>query len=347
MKRYFTSIVSLCAMVVLASSPAQARDQIRIVGSGTVYPFSTLAAEQFGQNGTFKTPIVEATGTGGGFKLFCEGTGENTPDINNASRRIKDSELEFCTKNGVTGVSEFIIGYDAIVLANKKGAPEFDLTKKQLFMALARELPDKDGKLVKNPYNTWKEVDATLPDLPIIVYGPSTVSGTRDTFADLVMDKGCERVEAFTKAVPDEKQRSNACKMIREDGKYIESGEDYNILIQKIVSDERALAVFGYSFYEQNMAKIQASRIEGIEPSLATVEASFYGIARRLYMYVKTQHVGTVPGIAEFVQEVVSDNAISQEGYLVSKGLLPLNRVERESMHKGAQDLIKKQAAKK
>ena len=341
MKNYFTSIATACATIVLASNPAAARDQIRIVGSGTVYPFSTLAAEQFGQNGTFKTPIVEATGTGGGFKLLCEGVGEDTADINNASRQIKDSEKALCVKNGVTDVREFTIGYDGIVIANKKGSPFFDLTKKQLFLALARELPGKDGKLVPNPNETWKQVDPTLPDLPIIVYGPGAVSGTRDTFVEMVMEKGCEKLEAFTKAFPDEKQRISACKVIREDGKYIEAGEDYNILVQKLMSDERALAMFGYGFYEQNMSKIQASSIEGLLPTLNSVQSGQYGIARKLYFYVKKQHVGQVPGIAEFVQEIVSDNSISDDGYLVSKGLLPLNQVDRKDMQDAAKALSK------
>lgn len=328
-------------MLALAGTPAHARDQIRIVGSGTVYPFTTLAAEQFGQNDEFKTPIVEATGTGGGFKLFCEGVGENTPDINNASRAIKDSEKALCASNGVTEVREFVIGFDGIVLANKRGSPKFNLTKKQLFMALARELPDKHGKLVPNPNSTWKQVDRVLPDLPIIVYGPGTVSGTRDTFVELVMEKGCEKVAAFTAAFKGNKERSNRCKLIREDGKYIEAGEDYNILVQKLMSDERAMALFGYGFYEQNMSKIQASRIEDIEPTLDTIKGGLYGISRELFIYVKAQHIGVVPGIAEFVQEIVSDNAISQEGYLVSKGLLPLTDVGREDMQSAAKALGK------
>jgi phosphate transport system substrate-binding protein len=345
MTYHFTPLARLftagCVLLALGIQGAQAREHVRVVGSGTVYPFTTLAAEQFGQNDEFKTPIVEATGTGGGFKLFCEGLGDNTPDINDASREIKDSEKELCKKNGVTDVREFTIGYDGIVIANKKGSPAFDLTKKQLFLGLAREVPDKNGKLITNPYTNWKQVDPTLPDVPIIMYGPGTVSGTRDTFVELVMEKGCEKVAAFTKAYPDSKERTNACKVIREDGKYIEAGEDYNILVQKLMSDERALALFGYGFYEQNMAKIQASRIEGITPTLSTVESGLYGIGRKLYLYVKAQHVGSVPGLAEFIQEIVSENAISDEGYLVSKGLLPLNTVDRQDMQAAADALAK------
>lgn len=227
----------MLGICVAGTSPALAREQIRIVGSSTVYPFVTIAAEQFGQNGVFKTPIVESTGTGGGIKLFCEGIGERTPDISNASRPMMDSERALCAKNGVTDIVEVTLGYDGIVVANKKNAKLFDLTKKQLFLALARELPGPDGKAIKNPHQTWKDVDGSLPDQIIKVYGPPPTSGTRDAFVELVMEEGCEGVPAFAELYPDAKERKKYCHLIREDGRYVESGEDDNVIVQKLSSD--------------------------------------------------------------------------------------------------------------
>jgi phosphate transport system substrate-binding protein len=327
MRRY----LGITCMLLAAASPAAARDQIRIVGSSTVYPFVTAAAEQFGQEGAFKTPIVESTGTGGGFKLFCEGTGKRTPDISNASRKITDSERELCAKNGVTEVVEVPIGYDGIVLASKKGGTVLNLTKRQLFLALARELPGEDGKtLRKNPYTSWKQVDATLPDWPIAVYGPPPTSGTRDAFVELVMEKGCGK--ELDLAIPDEKKRKKACHLIREDGRYIESGEDDNIIVQKLVSNQHAFGILGYSFYEENTDKIQANQVEQVLPSYETIESGSYSVSRSLFVYVKAQHVGATPGLAEFMRELTSSGAVGEDGYVTAKGLLPLNASERQTM---------------
>ena len=312
---------AVCAFV---SQPALARDQIRVVGSGTLYPFVTIAAEQFGQDGKFKTPLVESTGTGGGFKLFCEGTGEDKPDINNASRKIMASEKEACIKNGVIDPIEIQLGYDGIILANKKGAPHFNLTKKQIFMALARKLPDTTGALQPNSYQSWSDIDPALPNQPIKIYGPGTASGTRDAFTELVLEKGCAQFEAFTVVYPDEKTRKKTCQSIREDGKYVEMGEDPNIMVRKLMSDEQAFGIFGYSFYEQNLSKIQASKIEGISPDVETILSGQYGIARGLYVYIKRQHIGVVPGMVEFIRELTSGDAIGYDGYIADRGLIPL-----------------------
>jgi len=338
MTRFSIAFFALC----LLSQPALARDQLRIVGSGTVYPFAAIAAEHFGQAGTFKTPIVEATGTGGGFKFFCEGAGLDTPDITNASRKITASEQENCKKNGVTDIAEITLGYDGIILAGKKGAAKFTLTKKQIFTALARELPDKDGKLVKNTTQSWKDIDPALPATPIMVYGPGTVSGTRDTFAEMVMEKGCESFPEFAKAIPDEKARKKTCQAIREDGKYVETGEDYNVTVQKLAADDRALGIFGYSFYEQNPSKIQASSIDGVAPTVESIVSGKYGVSRGLYIYVKKQHIGTVPGVVEFVREFTGDGAIGEDGYVTEKGMIPLRDADR----KANQEAVKKLAAK-
>lgn len=325
-------ITAVGAAIAMIVQPAAARDQIRAVGSSTVYPFTTIAAEQFGQGGKFKTPIIESTGTGGGFKLFCEGLGEAKPDISDASREITPSEKELCAKNGVTDIAEIPLGYDGIVLASKKGAPVLNLTKKQLFAALARQLPGKDGKLAANPNQKWTDIDPKLPDSAIVVYGPPPTSGTRDSFVEMVMEKGCAAFPEFVSQYPDEKERKKACGLLREDGKYVDSGEDDNIIVQKLVSDDKAIGVFGYSYYAENMSKIEVHTIEGVAPNADTIQSGKYGIARKLYVYLKKQHVGQVPGLLEFINELTSDNAIGKDGYLVAKGLLPLHDTDRKAM---------------
>lgn len=308
------------------------RDRIRIVGSSTVYPFVTTAAEHFGEEGRFKTPIVESTGTGGGFKLLCEGSGEGTPDVSNASRRISESEVELCKKNGAGGMEEIQIGYDGIVLATRKGAPRAALTKKQIFLALAKQLPGADGKLAENPYTTWKEIDPSLPETEIAVYGPPPTSGTRDAFVELVMEKACAEFAAFKQAYPDDKARKKACHAVREDGVYVDSGEDDNVIIQKLQGNESALGIFGYSYYENNRARLQAATIDGVLPNYETVESGRYTVSRSMYVYVKREHLGHVPGLLEFVRELTSEGSIGEEGYNTAKGLLPLSASDREAM---------------
>jgi phosphate transport system substrate-binding protein len=323
------------AFVFTSAVAAEARDQIRAVGSSTVYPFTSAAAEQFGAEGKFKTPLVESTGTGGGFKLFCAGVGETHPDINNASRPITDSEKTLCKQNGVEKIVEVSIGYDGIVIANAKGAPTLDLTKKQLFMALARELPGKDGKLAANPNQKWSDIDAKLPAQTIEVYGPPPTSGTRDAFVELVMEEACKEFPEFATAIPDEKARKKACGVIREDGRYIDAGEDDNLIIQKLASNSNAVGIFGYSFLEENKAKVQGNKINGVAPTMENIENQSYKISRSLFVYVKGDHLGKIPGISEFINGMVSDAAIGPNGYLISKGLLPLH----------ANDLAKARAA--
>lgn len=318
------------AALVSAAHSAQARDQIRVVGSSTVYPFTTAAAEQFGQAGAFKTPIVESTGTGGGFKLFCGGVGESHPDINDASRPITDSEKELCRTNGVTQITEIPVGYDGIVVANAKGAPSLSLTRAQLFQALAKELPGKDGVLAANTYKKWSDIDPKLPAQAIEVYGPPPTSGTRDAFVELVMESACKEFPGFATKYADEKERKKACGLLREDGAYINSGEDDNMIIQKLVSNKNALGIFGYSFLDENRNKVQAATIDGVAPTMETIENASYKIARSLYIYVKGEHIGKVPGITEFANEMVSDAAIGSNGYLIAKGLLPLHEKDKK-----------------
>lgn len=328
----------LTSLMMALPFAAEAREQLRIVGSSTVFPFVTAAAEQFGRSGKFRTPIVESTGTGGGIKMFCEGVGDEYPDMANASRAIKSSEIELCAKHGVTKITELNIGYDGIVLANARTSDSYPLTRRALFLALAREVP-KNGKLVQNPYQRWNEIDTKLPDMPIVVYGPPPSSGTRDAFVELVMDEGCKLVPEIKALVPDEKIRKAHCHAMREDGAFIEAGEDDNLIVQKLVNNPAALGVFGYSFLESNAAQVKANSIDGVMPDYDAIESGSYHVARSLYVYVKGEHVGQVPGLAEFARELTSDAATGEDGYLIMKGLLPLNAADHAAMKKVAGEL--------
>lgn len=330
----FTTALSAFA----AHAADDTRDQIRIAGSSTVYPFVTAAAENFGKAGKFKTPIVESTGTGGGFKLFCSGADLNTTDINNASRKITTSEVELCGKNGVKNIAELTIGYDGIVLANAVKGPEIALSRKDIFLALARQVP-KDGKLVANPYTKWNEVNPKLPAQAIEVYGPPPTSGTRDAFVELVMEKGCDAFPEYQAAMPDDKARKDACKLIREDGKYIEAGEDDNLIIQKLQANPNALGIAGYSYLAENKSKVKGASIDGVKPDYKNIEDGSYAISRSLFIYVKGEHIGKVAGLAEFAKEVTSSGAIGEDGYLVQKGLLPLHKDELKKTQAAAAKL--------
>jgi phosphate transport system substrate-binding protein len=324
--------ISIVICALLGSLPAFAREQIRIVGSSTVYPFVTIAAEQFGMHGEYRTPIVEATGTGGGFKLFCSGVGDSYPDINNASRKITDSELEMCAKNGIHKPLELAIGFDGIVLANKKNAALFALTKQQIFQALARELPDESGDLRLNQFQKWSDIAPNLPKRPIVIYGPPPTSGTRDAFVELVMEDACKQFPAYVKAYPDEKIRKKKCGMMREDGAYIEAGEDDNLIVQKLLSNTDALGIVGFAFYEENRHKVQAAKVGGVVPTSKSIEDASYGISRSMYVYLKREHKSSVAGLGAFASELISEGAIGDEGYLSLNGLIPLRAERRHEM---------------
>jgi phosphate transport system substrate-binding protein len=318
--------------MLLLPNLAQAREQLRVVGSSTVFPFVAAAAEQFGRRGEFRTPIVEATGTGGGIKMFCEGIGTRYPDMVNASRTIKDSEVERCSKNGITEITELKIGYDGIVLANARQSPTFALTRRSLFLALAREVP-VDGTLVANSYQRWNEIDPELPDAPIEIYGPPPSSGTRDAFVELVMQEGCKLIPEYKSLIADESLRKAACSSMREDGRYIEAGEDDNLIVQKLLGNPAAIGVFGYSFLESNAALVKANPVDGVMPDYDAIESGQYHVARSLYVYAKNAHAETVPGLKEFAVELTSDAASGPDGYLVmKKGLLPLHPDDHERM---------------
>ncbi|QCQ21720.1 PstS family phosphate ABC transporter substrate-binding protein [Desulfoglaeba alkanexedens] len=340
-----TSLWVALALVLGLSLMAQAqssRDYISIVGSSTVYPFATVVAEQFGKTTPFKTPKIESTGSGGGFKLFCAGVGVEHPDITNASRRMKKSEFDQCQANGVKDIVEVKIGYDGIVVANSKSAEPFKLTRKDIFLALAKQVPDPKGSktLVPNPYKTWKDVNPALPAKKIEVLGPPPTSGTRDAFSELVMEAGAKSFDWIAAIRNEDKKRFKAiAHTIREDGAYIEAGENDNLIVQKLVANPDALGIFGFSFLDQNTDKIQGSFIEGVQPTFEAIASGEYPVSRPLFFYVKKAHVDTIPGIREYLAEFTSDKAWGPNGYLSEKGLIPMPDDERAKFAETAKEL--------
>ena len=337
-----TSTLALAATVAAASfatTAAHARDQINIVGSSTVFPFATAVAERFGKNTDFKTPVVESTGSGGGLKLFCSGVGANTPDITNASRRIKASEVELCGKNGINEIVEVKVGYDGIVLANSRASDVMKLSRKDIFTALAKDVP-VDGKLVPNPYTTWKQVNASLPDIKIEVLGPPPTSGTRDAFVELAMEGGCKKYDMIAAMKKSDSAGYKAvCHSIREDGAFVEAGENDNLIVQKLDANPSAFGIFGYSFLEQNSDKVQGSEIEGNLPTFELIAEGDYPVSRSLYFYVKKAHIGVIPGIEEYLAEFTSEDAVGEDGYLADKGLIPLTEDEAEEVNSAVANL--------
>lgn len=323
-----------------AADVASARDQIRIVGSSTVYPFTTAVAEQFGKSGGGKTPVVESTGTGGGFKLFCAGVGITHPDMTNASRAIKKGEFDDCQKNGVKDIVEIKVGIDGLTLAASKVGQDIKLTRKQIFQALAEMVPDKDGKLVANPNKNWSDIDATLPNIKIEVLGPPPTSGTRDSFHELFMEKGAEDFASLKDLkTADSKAFDKVWKSIRKDGAYVEAGENDNVIVQKLEGNKNSFGIFGYSFLEENLSKLKGVAIEGVIPDYDAISSGKYKGARPLFVYVKKQHVGVIPGMDKFVAEYVSDKAMSKDGYLARKGLVALPKEEAAKTAAAAKEL--------
>jgi phosphate transport system substrate-binding protein len=340
MGKILSGVAALTLATAVLSGAAFARDQIRIVGSSTVYPFTTAVAEQFGKAGAFKTPVVESTGTGGGVKLFCAGVGGDNPDVVNASRGIKKSEFEACAKAGVTDIVQLTIGYDGIALANAKGGPDLKLTRTQVFLALAKMVPGADGKLVANPYKSWNEIDASLPAEKIEVLGPPPTSGTRDAFLELFMDTGASGIDAMKDLKKaDAKAYETVWKTIREDGAYIDAGENDNLIVQKLEANPAAVGIFGYSYLEENMAQIKGAVIDGVAPTFEAIADGSYKGSRPLFVYFKKQHIGVVPGLQEFINEYASDKALGDDGYLAAKGLVPLPADKRAAAIKAAKAL--------
>ena len=344
MKKY---VLAGAIVMVTATTQAHAqsgRDQISIVGSSTVYPFATVVAERFGRSGGFKTPKVESTGSGGGLKLFCAGVGVEHPDIANASRRIKKSELERCANNGVADVTEVKIGYDGIVLANAKKTAPMPVTRKDIFLALAKDVPDPAGgeRLIPNPYQNWNEVNAALPAVRIEVLGPPPTSGTRDAFAELALEGGCQRFDWIKALAKSDKAKYKAtCHAVREDGRYVEAGENDNLIVQKLEANPQAFGVFGFSFLDQNADKVQGAPIDDVEPTFDNIANGTYPVSRPLYFYVKNAHVESIPGLKEYLTEFTSEKAWGPDGYLTDKGMIPMPEVERAKFQGNAKKLAK------
>jgi phosphate transport system substrate-binding protein len=334
------SLALAAVAVVTLAGTAEARDQIRIVGSSTVYPFTTTVAEQFGKTTNFKTPVIESTGTGGGFKLFCSGVGVGHPDMTNASRAIKKSEVENCAANGIKEITEVKVGYDGIVMANSKASPEMDVTEQHIFLALAKDIPDGKGGLKANDNMTWKDVDPSLPDVKIEVLGPPPTSGTRDAFAELALEGGCKTFDSIKAMKKSDGDKYKAvCHSIREDGAYVEAGENDVLIVRKLEANPNAFGVFGFSFLDQNLDKVQGSKIDGVAPTFETISSGDYPLSRSLFFYVKKAHVGVIPGMQEFLAEFTSDKAWGDEGYLTDKGLIPMPEEERKKFRSDAANL--------
>ena len=324
--------IFITAVAVIISSQAIARDQIKIVGSSTVYPYTTVVAERFGKQGKFKAPVVESTGTGGGFKSFCGGVGVQHPDMTGASRAIKKDEMELCIKNGVTEILELPIGNDGLTFAHSIKAKDANFTKAQLWKAIAHDVV-VDGKLVKNPYKNWKEIDKSLPDLKIEILVAPPTSGTRDAWDDLIMGKGCD--EAFKK-LADKKN----CTKYRADAAVIEAGENDTLIVQKINSTPNAFGYFGYSYLIANKDKIKAAKIDGIAPTIDGIQKYTYPVARPLFLYAKKAHANVIPGFKEFLTEYTGKTAVGSTGYLYKVGLVPNAKETEEKVRDIATKLI-------
>ncbi|MDP5306563.1 substrate-binding domain-containing protein [Paracoccus spongiarum] len=327
--------VSALAVIAASATAAAARDQIRIVGSSTVFPYTQAVAEEFANQTGAPAPIVESTGTGGGMQIFCEGIGENTPDITGASRSMKKSEFDLCVQNGVTDISEALIGYDGLSLAvSRANELDWNLTLGQVFLALAAEVP-QDGAMVPNPYRKWSEIDSALPDTDIVVLGPPPTSGTRDAFVELAMHAGCESIDevtAIAEASGNEDWVDENCSRMRTDGPFIEAGENDNLIVQRLNSDPNALGIFGYSFLFENKDTLKDVKLNGVEAGMETIASGDYPLSRPLYFYVKNAHRGVIPNLQEFVEEYMSENALAPGGYLEERGLVALPDDERGAL---------------
>lgn len=322
---------------------AHARDQIQVVGSSTVFPYSQAAAEQYANETGATAPVVESTGTGGGMKIFCGGVGTGHPDVTGASRAMKASEYELCASNGVTDITEVLLGYDGLSMAVSRSGKQLDLTKAQLFQALAAKV-EVDGKIVDNPYKKWNEIDSSLPDTEITVMGPPPTSGTRDAWVELVMEEGCEEFAAIDALEKDAKKE--VCQRMRTDGPFIEAGENDNLIVQRLESDPNAYGIFGYSFLYENQDKLQAVKIEGVVPEEHTIADGSYGISRPIFFYIKNAHRGVIPGLNEFIAEYTSDDAMGTGGYLSERGLIVLSDARRAEVQKAAKDAVNMVAPK-
>lgn len=318
MKRFLNKAIFALALLLVGTGMAHARDQVKISGSSTVFPFSSYVAEELGATTKFAAPVVESTGSGGGHKLFGAGVGVGTPDIANSSRRMKDSEFENAAKNGVTDITEAKIGFDGIAVAQNKDNAPMSITLEELATAVAADIM-VDGALVPNPYKMWNEINPELPARKIVFYGPPTSSGTRDAFEEMVVEKIFGKKEGYEKGYH----------AIRQDSAYVPAGENDNLIVQKLAKDKDALGIFGYSFLEENADSIQGAAINGVTPNPESVASGQYPISRSLFFYVKNAHYDAVPGLKEYVELFMSEKMIGKDGLLKSIGLIPLPDDER------------------
>jgi len=334
MNRFMLS-TAVVALAMTGHAFAQTRDQIKIVGSSTVFPYTQAVSEEYSNKSGKPAPVVESTGTGGGFKVFCGGVGPAFPDITGASRAIKESEIKLCADNGVTDVSEALIGYDGLSIAHSRSAPEMDLTEEQIFKALAAELPDGKGGFVANPNRKWSDIDASLPAIDIVAFGPPPTSGTRDAFVELVMHDGCSGLPGMADLKKADGDKWNeVCSRMRQDGPFVEAGENDNLIVQRLESDANAVGIFGYSFLYENSDKLKAVKVNGVEPDFDTIADGSYPVARPLFFYVKNAHRDVIPGMKEFIEEYMSDAALGPDGYLAERGLTPLSDDKRAEVQK-------------
>jgi len=328
--------------VLLSISSAFAQDSIHIVGSSTVYPFSKRVFDRLGLDQGGLHAKIEATGTGGGFQMFCGGGDQGRPNITNASRQIKKSEYEMCLENGVSRVVEIKIGYDGIVLATAKRPEPLNLTRRDIFLALAAKVPAADGSetAVANPHKTWKDVNSSLPDQAIMVFGPPPTSGTRDAFEELAMEEGCKEfkwVGALKKK--DKMQYHEICRSIRQDGAYVDAGEDDKLIVRQVSENREALGIFGFSFLAQNAAILDGALLEGVSPTFGNISSGAYSLSRPLFLYVNAAYVDLVPGINEYLHEFTAEATWGADGYLAAIGLIPLTEQEQRQYRQIAKDL--------
>ncbi|RVH01342.1 substrate-binding domain-containing protein [Sinorhizobium meliloti] len=342
MKKYLGSC-ALVAIMLGTAGVAVARDQVKVVGSSTVFPYSQAVAEEFANKSGKTAPVVESTGTGGGFKAFCGGVGEDFADVTGASRAIKESEVKLCADNGVTDITEAMIGYDGLSIAvSRSNETNWDLTEEQIFKALAAELPDGKGGFVANPNKKWSDIDASLPDTNIVAFGPPPTSGTRDAFVELVMHDGCKDLPGMADLKKaDEDKWNEVCSRMRQDGPFVEAGENDNLIVQRLESDPNSVGIFGYSFLYENSDKLKDVKINGVEVTFDTIADGSYPVARPLFVYIKNAHRDVIPGMKEFLEEFVSDAALGPDGYLAERGLTPLADDKRMEVQKAVSEAKK------
>ncbi len=323
---YLKLTASACAVAAISTTAsfAQSRDEVRIVGSSTVFPYTQATAEQFANNTGSPSPIVESTGTGGGMQIFCGGIGEAHADLTGASRAMKASEYQLCVDNGVTDITEALIGFDGLSLAiSRDNDFAWDLTLGEIYLALGAQVP-VDGEWADNPYTMWNEINPDLPATKILAYGPPPTSGTRDAFVELAMHAGCESLEFVANGDYDGDWVGDNCSRMRTDGPFVEAGENDNLIVQRLEADSNALGIFGYSFLYENLDKLKGVMIGGVEPSIDTIADKSYPVSRPLYFYIKNAHRGVIPNLNEFIEEYMSDDALMAGGYLSERGLVPL-----------------------